>query len=484
SDPSRKAPEWAKKNDLDGETLERWVRYLKSPDREHPFFDCWDELMRKAGSPAQASEREVLAAARQMHAAVQRVMAAKKAMDDRNYVTLGGLEGSKNTAKVIKTLVEALPASEFYLWRDLASRPYTGDSGKFAGGLYYCDTSAVEKFLGDYWKKYLSYLRAEAKVAQKAVPEAYPYWHVLKDNTTPVNAKVAFRGEAANLGEEAPRRFLAILSDGEPAPFRHGSGRLELAEAIASAKNPLTARVMVNRIWKHHFGEGIVRSTSNFGQLGERPTHPELLDYLAARFVESGWSMKAMHREILLSAAYQMSSEEGPNAAKDPDNKLLSHTNVSERMDAESLRDSVLAVAGTLDLAVGGPSKPLTDQFQRRAIYATVSRSDTDRTMLVFDFPDPNATSEQRMTTVGPMQRLYFMNSKFVAKQAKALAERIGKESGDDRQRVGRAYQILFGRPATEEEIRLGLDFVKAKADAWPQYAQVLLGTTEFSAIQ
>ncbi|MEO7653161.1 MAG: DUF1549 domain-containing protein, partial [Bryobacteraceae bacterium] len=200
SDASRKAPEWAKKNDLDGETLERWVRYLKSPDREHPFFDCWDELMRKAGSPAQAREQEVLATARQMLAAVQRVMAAKKAMDDRNYVTVGGLEGSKNTAKVIKTLVEALPASEFYLWRDLASQPYTGDSGKFVGGLYYCDTKTVDKFLGDHWKKYLSYLRAEAKVAQKAVPEAYPYWHVLNDATKPVNAKVAIRGEAANLG--------------------------------------------------------------------------------------------------------------------------------------------------------------------------------------------------------------------------------------------------------------------------------------------
>jgi hypothetical protein len=195
-----------------------------------------------------------------------------------------------------------------------------------------------------------------------------------------------------------------------------------------------------------------------------------------------------MHREMLLSAAYQMSSEEGAGAAADPENKLLSHANVVERMDAESLRDSVLAVAGTLDLAMGGEPKPLTDQFLRRAIYATVSRSNTDRTMLVFDFPDPNSSSEQRITTVGPMQRLYFMNSQFVARQAKAFADRLLKETprekGDNRKRIVRAYQILFGRPAGEEEIRLGLEFLEEKEDAWPQYAQALLGTTEFSAIQ
>jgi hypothetical protein len=484
SDASRKAPEWAAKNELDGKVLERWVSYLKSPDREHKAFACWDDLMRKAGSPEKANEQEVRAAARKMHAAVQEVMAEKKAMDDRNYVTLGGRDGLKDTAKVVKTLVEALPAERFYFWRDLAVGPYAGDSGKFNGGLYYCEAKDLDRFLGDYWKKYLDHLRAEAKAAKEAMPKEYPYWHVLKDVAKPVNARVAIRGDASNLGEEAPRRFLAIFSEGEPAPFRDGSGRLELAEAIASATNPLTARVMVNRIWKYHFGEGIVKSTSNFGQLGDRPTHPELLDYLASRLVESGWSIKAIHREMLLSAAYQMSSEEGPGAGQDPENKLLSHANLLERLDAECLRDSILAVAGTLDLTVGGEPKPLDDKFRRRTIYATVSRSNTDRTMLVFDFPDPNSTSEQRIMTIGPMQRLYFMNSKFVAQQAKAFADRINKESGDERQHIARAYRILFGRPASEEEIRLGLEFVEAKPDAWPQYAQVLLGTTEFSAIQ
>src|SRR5205823_4945551 len=158
-----------------------------------------------------------------------------------------GLEGMKNAAKVIKTLVEALPAEKSHFWRDLAFKPYNGDSGKFVGGLYYYEASDLERFLGAYWKKYLDHLRVEAKAAAKAVPAEYPYWHVLKDTEKPVNARVEIRGDASNPGEEAPRRFLAILSAGEPAPFRKGSGRLELAEAIASAGNPLTARVMVNR---------------------------------------------------------------------------------------------------------------------------------------------------------------------------------------------------------------------------------------------
>jgi hypothetical protein len=343
----------------------------------------------------------------------------------------------------------------------------------------------VERFLGVPSKQYLETLRAESVALEKAIPEPYPFWHVLKDSDKPANAKVAIRGNASNLGEEAPRRFLSILCKQEPKPFRQGSGRLELANAIASAENPLTARVMVNRIWKYHFGEGIVRTTSNFGQLGDRPTHPELLDYLAARFVESGWSVKAMQREMVLSAAYQMSSNAvAQAAAKDPENRLVSHAYTWDRIDAEALRDSILMVAGNLDVTAGGPPKPLTDDFQRRAIYATVSRSKPDRTMAVFDFPDPNSTSEQRMITVGPMQRLFFMNSKFMAQQSNAFAERIDKEASDDRARISHAYHILFDRAATDEEISLGLEFVEGKPGAWADYAQVLLGTSEFSAIQ
>jgi hypothetical protein len=476
-----KRSEAAAAKDLDPETLERWVKYLQVPHRDHKYMSPWDDL--RAGK---ATEAQVKAAARKIHSDLADVMAERKAIQDRNYVKLGGLEGMKDTDKVISTLVEALPIEKFYFWRDMASGPYKVEDLNFKGGICYYGTKEAPRFLGPQWKRYMEALDAESKAAEKAIPPLYPFWHVLKDSDKPANVKIAIRGDVANPGDEAPRAFLSILCNGQPKPFHNGSGRLELANAIASAANPLTARVMVNRIWQYHFGEGIVRSTSNFGQLGERPTHPELLDYLAARFVESGWSIKAMHREMLLSSAYRMSSAIGPEAAaKDPDNRLFSRAPMQERIDAEGLRDSILAVAGSLDEAIGGPSKPLSDDFHRRAIYATVSRSKPDRTMAMFDFPDPNATAEQRTVTVGPLQRLYFMNSKFVADQSKALAERVTREAGDDRRtRIARAYDLLFGRPVSAAEMKAGLEYVKSESNPWPKYMQVLLGTAEFSAIQ
>jgi hypothetical protein len=466
---------------LDQATLDRWVAYLRRSERDHPFLKEWDALMKNGGG----SDIEAQAAAQSLHASIQSLFAEKKAMEDRNYVKLGGLEGMKDAGKVIATLVEALPIEKYYFWRDLASRPYKVEDIQFPGGVYYYAPKDVERFLGAHWKGYLERLRAEAKELEKAVPPPYPFWHILTDAEKPKNAKLAIRGNASNLGEEVPRHFLTALSPTEPKPFTQGSGRLELANAIASPNNPLTARVMVNRLWKHHFGEGIVRSTSNFGQLGDRPTHPELLDYLAARFTERGWSVKALQKEIVMSAAYQMSSSEAGRedaTAKDPDNKLLWRANVRERLDAEALRDSILATAGTLDRSLGGEPKPLTDDYRRRTVYATVSRGIPDRTMAMFDFPDPNSTSEQRLTTVGPMQRLYFMNSPFVAAQSKALAARLAAEAATDRARIERAYEIVYGRPANPEEIKLGLDFVSA--NPWPQYTQALFGAAEFSAVQ
>ena len=199
-------------------------------------------------------------------------------------------------------------------------------------------------------------------------------------------------------------------------PFTKGSGRLELAEAIADPNNPLTARVMVNRIWQRHFGQGIVRTPSNFGQLGDRPRHPELLDYLAASFVENKWSIKAMHREIMLSSVYALSAENSAaNYAVDPENRLVWRAN-RRRLDAEALRDSLLYVSGNLDLKPGGKAERLTDENKRRAVYGFVSRRKLDGMLALFDFPSPNNTSEQRLSTNVPLQMLFFMNSALVAK--------------------------------------------------------------------
>jgi len=460
--------------DLDAETLQRWKKFIASAEKDHPYFKPW---FGKEGPEAAA----------RMQADVRKILAEKKALDDVNYVKLGGIEGMKDVNRQVDTLVDALPIERFYFWRDMFSRPYKVEDLNFGGGVYYYGPKDVARFLDARAQKYLEQLRSEAKALEKAIPPAYPFYHVLRDADKPGNTKIAIRGNAENLGEEAPRRFLTALCEGEPAAFQKGSGRLELADAIASGENPLTARVIVNRLWAGHFGEGLVRTPSNFGQLGERPTHPELLDYLAWKLTSTGWSLKAMHREMMLSKTYQLASAETPaeNVAKDADNRLWWRANVRERLDAEALLDSILAVSGTLDPAAGGPSSPLSDGFTRRTIYATVSRSKPDRTMALFDFPDPNASSEQRIVTVGPMQRLFFMNSKFVAEQAKALAARLAGEEATDGARIRWAYELLYGRPATEEEERLGLLFLEEnRAVQWPRYAQVLLGAAEFSAVK
>jgi len=232
-----------------------------------------------------------------------------------------------------------------------------------------------------------------------------------------------------------------------------------------------------------------VRSTSNFGQMGERPSNPELLDYLAARLVESGWSLKAIQREIVLSAAYSASTQTPARAAEaDPDNRLLSHFPARPRLDMESLRDSVLAVTGKLNRAVGGPSQPIADGNHRRSLYLTVSRTRLDPTFVLFDFPDANATAEQRPVTIGPLQGLFFLNSPFIARQADALNERVQCEAGEAvPARIERAYKLLYGRAPDAGELKLGIEYLAASSAGgnagWRQYLQALLGSAEFTSV-
>jgi Protein of unknown function (DUF1553) len=291
------------------------------------------------------------------------------------------------------------------------------------------------------------------------------------------------RGNAHALGEEVPAGFPAILAktDGDPLPFKKGSGRLELADAIV--QNPLSARVMVNRIWQHHFGHGIVDTPSNFGMMGERPSHPELLDYLASRFIESGWSMKALHREIMLSATYQLAYQRSDaNSAADSENRLVWRANF-RRLEVEALRDSLLFATGTLDERLGGPPQDLQrTNTKKRTIYGRATRSPYSL-LTLFDYPDPNITSEQREVTNVPLQGLFFMNSDLIQRQAEALLARLGPEGAgeaDSIARIQRAYRFLFQREPAQAEVQRGLDFLK-KADtlfksaaAEPQKAQAV----------
>jgi hypothetical protein len=327
---------------------------------------------------------------------------------------------------------------------------------------------------------------------KKNVSPVYPVVHALKDGPRPINMKVHVRGSPETLGEETPRHFLSILG-GEGKPFTRGSGRLELAQAIADAKNPLTARVMVNRVWQHHFGKGLVRTTSNFGALGERPTNPELLDSLARRFIETGWSIKALHRQIMLSAAYQQSSRfDARNHERDPDNKLLWRMN-RRRLEVEAWRDAILSVANRRDPTIGGPSAELASpDNHRRTLYAFVSRHELNSLLRLFDFPDPNITSGERTVTTVPLQQLFVLNSEFMVRNSRALAARLtAQPEEDDAARIRRAFLLLYSRPVTGRELQLGLVFLAADPpeaaegsgsalSAWEQYAQVLLSSSEF----
>ncbi len=356
-----------------------------------------------------------------------------------------------------------------------------------------------DKLLSDASKSLLAEMQKEQERLKKELGEKYPVAHSLTENK-PTNLKVHLRGNHKELGEEVPRRFLAILSPNEVAPFREGSGRLELAKSIADPANPLTARVLVNRIWQNHFGRGLVGTPSNFGLLGERPTHPELLDQLATQFVASGWSIKQLHREIMLSATYRLASQLGSadsaNASRaveaDPENRWLWRQN-RRRLDIETWRDSVLAVCGNLDRTQGGPSVNLDDgNNRRRTLYAAVSRHDLNATLRLFDFPDPNLTSEKRVSTTVPMQQLFVLNSDFIVRQAKSLVGQLNSEKlTEEGSRIELAYRTLFQRSPVESEKTLGLSFLsaplpdgiaadKVKLTPWEQYAQALLGTNEF----
>ena len=338
--------------------------------------------------------------------------------------------------------------------------------------------------------------QATLKELQKAVetwrstgPGAPPRAMVLVDVATPVEPRVFLRGNPNNPGPIVGRRFLSALSGPDPASFTDGSGRLELAHAIASADNPLTARVLVNRVWMHHVGTPLVSTPSDFGLRSDPPTNPGLLDHLAWTFMhEDAWSLKALHRRIVLSAAYRQSSDDRPEArALDPENTHCWRMN-RRRLDFESLRDAALTVSGRLDGAIGGPpvgdiAAPPTAPV-RRTLYGRIDRLNLPDLYRTFDFPDPNATSPMRdETTVSP-QALFLMNHPFARTAARALNQRPDVAGlPDPAAKVHRLYHLLLGRDPSAQEEDLALRFVSDPEGGWDRYAQVLLLSNEFAFI-
>ncbi len=295
---------------------------------------------------------------------------------------------------------------------------------------------------------------------------------VVADKERPQNSPVFIRGQAESRGEIVPRRFLEVLSPGgKPQPFTQGSGRMDLAQAIASKDNPLTARVMVNRVWLHHFGEGFVRTPDDLGTQSEAPTHPELVDYLSWYFMEQGWSIKNLHRMVMNSHVYQITSASLVRKEYeqiDPENRLLWRANV-RRLDFEAMRDSLLVYAGNLDPTVGGQPVNLTDEpySQRRSVYGYIDRGNLPELMTNFDFSDPDMPNSKRPTTIVPQQALFLMNSSMsvdIARKIVARPEVTGRS--DPRGRVIAIYTIIFQRPPLPAEIPVALSFIAAEERA------------------
>jgi hypothetical protein len=325
-----------------------------------------------------------------------------------------------------------------------------------------------------------------------------------------VNAFVQIRGEIDQRGPVVKRSVPRFLADTQPAAIPAGtSGRLQLAEWLTRPDNPLTARVMVNRIWQHHFGRGLVTTPSNFGLRGEPPTHPELLDWLASDFVAHGWSIKALHRQIVLSRTYQLASADNADIIKDPGNRWYWRHD-RRRLDAEAIRDALLAVSGNLDRNRPGPHPfpPMTQwgwtqhnpfkaayPSRHRSVYLMTQRFQRHPYLGLFDGPDTNTSTARRTASTVPQQALYLLNNPFVTEQAEGLARRLIASSSDSRQRLELAHELTWSRPATAEEVERGLRYLAEyqqqlaqtgvaghvlEVQAWTSYARIMLCANEF----
>ncbi len=476
-----KAEDIAAERKLDADLVKKWVRYLKTDYRKKPHMEPW----------AKADAESAAAVAAEYRKGYEATMA-------------------KWTGRVAK-------------WRELSRKmlkemnmppppkpAFAAEEDGFfhdvyiAGGPFAMKEKDVEKILTADAKGQLDSLKTEQESLKKNAPPE-PEMACAVEEGDPVKQHVLIRGDYTSLGEEAPKSFPLILSkSGDPQPGEKGSGRLDLARWIASKDNPLTARVAVNRVWQWHFGEGLVRTPDNFGRMGEKPTHPELLDWLAARFVEDGWSFKKLHREIMNSAAYRMSSEPSPEALeKDPGNRLFSRF-VRRRLAVEEMRDGLLSIDGSIDLAMGGSLQSgfgtdgennqgrlsiNPDKQVRRTVYMPLRRANLPALLNLFDFGDATTVQGRRISTNVAPQALFMLNSEFLTERSANLAKAIVAGAGSDAQRLEAAYLRTLNRKPSAGEVDAGLTYVgefekrfpsAGRAAGWQSMCRVLMASNDF----
>jgi cytochrome c553 len=476
-EPKEDAASVATKEKLDFELFQRWIRFLAKPPKFYPYLKPWQELITDGGT----ADRAKTLADDFQKLLVDVMFDAREIKEENDIIRAKALPGTKKKERAnlpnefvtnddfcpgCGLELKSLQGDRVFLYADVfrsdvvdSADPANAKEEQKPGLLVFRD-AALDRWLGADRLRYIDSLRADLKTSEKAMPPRFAYVHGVADLATPQTSRVALRGSPFKLADPVPSRMPIVLTDGTAVPFTKGSGRAELADAIV--RQPLAMRVIVNRVWKWHFGTGLVNSASNFGRLGDRPANPELLEYLASWFADHGCSMKKLHREILLSAVYQLSTANSPEAfAKDSDNRLYWRAN-RRRMTAEEIRDSTLFVSGSLDGTPGGPSEELTPTSARRTVYGKVSRYRLDQYLQLFDFPAPTISAEQRFTTNVPLQRLFLMNSDFMQQQAEALARRIG-DLPDNSARVTAAYRLLFGRAPDSRELQAGIEFLSAE---------------------
>lgn len=502
--PKRTVEEVSAAKRLDPEVLQRWVDYLPK-NHDYPYLNDWKAMV--ASPDSTEDEAKVLATAFQKlltrvrnHAAEieeqNDIVRAKNDVPKRRLLDAkpSEFETFDQFCPGCELELKALPTDEAKLYQEVFVTQSGDQIEKFKPGVLVFTGWDLTRRLGSEWQSYIDGQQKHIAELQKELEASpYPYVNGMADKPKIVDIKLNVRGNPHSLGPVVQRGFLDVLSAQNKGPYQDGSGRLEFAEDIS--RNPLTSRVIVNRIWKWHFGTGIVNTPDNFGVMGDKPSNPELLEYLAAEFVNHGRSIKWLQKQILLSAVYQTSVEESAEAHdKDGANRLYSHFN-RQRLDAEELRDSMLFVAGDLDLKnVSGPSSDFTPDNLRRTVFCKVSRYRLNNYLAVFDFPNPSFTSEQRFSSNVPLQQLYFMNNAFVFKQAGVLADRVEHEATDDA-RIRKTYEYLFQRKPTDAEVQLGVKFLSTTPEkpgyaiegqpmtAWSEYARALLSSNEFQFV-
>ena len=461
--PAAKLDELARKAKLDPDLTRRWMRHLtERRESDDPVFATWFALAKLDAKSFGEQARAALDG---------------ESLDKAHPAVRAALQDADSLEAVAKALGQLLYEA--------------GEDQPKLREVVYSDTSPAKLSDGDVLRvmevkgrEGIRSRRRKFDELEGEHPGAPNRAMVLLDNAQSHNPRIFLRGNPGSKGAAVPRRFLAVLSGKERRPFEGGSGRLEMARAIADPQNPLTTRVMVNRVWQRLFGSGLVKTPSDFGMRAEPPSHPKLLDFLTADFIEKGWSIKALIRGIVTSSTYRQGETLQPEfAERDPGNRLLWQMN-RKRLDFEAMRDSVLSVSGSLSLQQGGRSVRIEDKpdANRRTVYAFVNRQNLPNLFRTFDFAGPDTTCPQRFTTTVPQQALYLLNSPFIEAQAKRLAKREEVQAVADDSRIRVLYRLAYQREPSAGELVLARQFVDdfvPSAVAWERLGQALLVSNE-----